>query len=150
LVPWPHEDYPMNIFLDVPVESADATPEAAVLALLRRARAQGLLTDEAGFRARRWSLAELQPDDDDYAWLCDWARRLHAGAVRKGRRTSWDQCRGDGLLFSSREALGWLLRLLASEAARRGAAEGESPWPVVRRDERGQRCFTPDTDHELF
>jgi len=47
-----------KIFDAVPVATADASFEPAILALLRRARARGLLTDEAGFRARRWSLAE--------------------------------------------------------------------------------------------
>src|SRR5262249_1764061 len=130
---------PMNIFVDVPTESADATFEPAVLALLRRARAQELLIDGTGFRARRWSLAELQPDEDDYAWLCDWARQLDATVVRKGLRSSWDHFEAGGLLFSAREAPGWLLLLLASEAVRPHGVAGELPWPAVRPDAQGQR-----------
>src|SRR5947209_7846470 len=140
----------MNIFTEVPVDSADATFEPAVQALLRRARAQGLLTDEAGFRKRPWSLAELQPDEEDFAWLSDWARHLDAGVARKALRVSWDQFEVEGQRFSAREAFGWLLLLLAGEAARRGAVEGESPWPAVRRDERGQSRFQARTDYELF
>ena len=97
----------MKIFVDVPVENAHTACELAVLGLLRRARAQGLLTDESGFRARRWSLAELQPDEEDYAWLCDWARQLDAAVARKGLLSSWDQLEVDSVLFSSREAIGW-------------------------------------------
>jgi hypothetical protein len=149
----------MKIFAEVPVESADAFFEPAVLALLRRAREQGLLTDEVGFRERHWSLGELLPDDDDFGWLCDWARRLDATTVRNGLRAAWDQSEVEGMRLASREVLGWLLLFLAGECTRREGLEGNPtlkgwgysvPWEVVRRDATGTPRFKPDVDQELF
>src|SRR5207248_7872649 len=55
-----------------------------------------------------------------------------------------------GVRFSSREVLGWLLLLLASEAARREGREDEGLWAAVRRGADGRPRFAEETDRELF
>src|SRR6266446_4330866 len=68
----------MRIFDGIPSDAGDETIQGAVLALLERAQEQKLLS-------RKWSLAELQPDNDDFEWLCRWVSRLPEWLVGQGQ-----------------------------------------------------------------
>ena len=80
------------------------------------------------------SLCEIQADEEDYQWLCNWACQLSLWQLRRwlegsnARRVALQSC---GLSLSYTEAAGCLLLLLASESARRRASEGVV-WPAVR------------------
>ena len=78
------------------------------------------------------SLAELSPDEDDFDWLTRWAESLAGGLVERWLRSPAEgvDLNGRGRL-SGDEAIGLLLMLLASERARRFAAEGFI-WSAVR------------------
>src|SRR3712207_2634897 len=83
------------------------------------------------------SLCELRLEDDDVAWLRAWARSLSPSWLRI---TLGGLGRTEPVHAESRlrrvEALGCLLLLVATEAARRDAREG-AVWPTV------QDCFAP-------
>ena len=74
------------------------------------------------------SLCELQPDDEDFEWLCRWGRYLQDATVRR-----WlGRVPVVGMPGVARhEALGLLLMLLWAEVGRREAQEG-GLWPAVR------------------
>lgn len=80
------------------------------------------------------SLCEIQADEEDYQWLCNWASQLSPHQLRRwleginSRRIALQSGR---LNLSYTEAAGCLLLLLASESARRMASEGQV-WPAVR------------------
>ena len=80
------------------------------------------------------SLCEIQADEEDYQWLCNWASQLSPLQLRRwlegvgSRRIALQS--GD-LNLSYTEATGCLLLLLASESARRHASEGYV-WSAVR------------------
>ena len=80
------------------------------------------------------SLCELQADEEDYQWLCNWASQLSYNQLRRwlegisSRKIALQSC---GLNLSYIEAAGCLLLLLASESARRKASEGKV-WAAVR------------------
>ena len=80
------------------------------------------------------SLCEIQADEEDYQWLCQWSWQLSPWQLRRwlegsnARRVALQSC---GLSLSYTEATGCLLLLLASESARRRASEGVV-WSAVR------------------
>lgn len=78
------------------------------------------------------SLAEVKPDEEDFDWLTRWAGSLTGDLVERWLRSSAEgvDLNGRGRLAGD-EAIGLLLMLLASERARRFAAEG-FVWSVVR------------------
>ena len=78
------------------------------------------------------SLAEVKPDKEDFDWLTRWAGSLAGGLVERWLRSPAEgvDLNGRGRLAGD-EAIGLLLMLLASERARRFAAEG-FVWSVVR------------------
>src|SRR6266487_5648228 len=84
----------MSIFEGIPADEAYTTIGAAAAAIARAAKAQG-------FGASAWSLAELRPDQEDYAWLCDWMRHLSSGvAARCLQEGPWRKFTQDELIFS--------------------------------------------------
>ena len=79
------------------------------------------------------SLCELDMDEDDYQWICRWARLLSESRVR--RWVEYDhfrasQFRESGGALTYAESFGCMFLLLASEVARREAREG-LVWPEV-------------------
>lgn len=80
------------------------------------------------------SLCEIQADEEDYQWLCNWASQLSPHRLRRwlenisSRRIA---LQSGGLNLSYTEAAGCLILLLASESARRKASEGQV-WSAVR------------------
>ena len=80
------------------------------------------------------SLCEIQADEEDFQWLCNWASQLPPWQLKRwlegsnARRVALQSC---GLSLSYTEAAGCLLLLLASESARRKAGEGVV-WAAVR------------------
>ena len=79
------------------------------------------------------SLCELHMDEDDYQWICRWARLLSESKVR--RWVEYDhfrsfQFRESGGALTYAESFGCMFLLLASEIARREAREGLA-WPEV-------------------
>lgn len=92
------------------------------------------------------SLCEIQADEEDYQWLCNWVFQLPPWQLlswlegTKARRVALSS---RGLNLSNSEAAGCLLLLLASEAARRGASDG-TVWPAVR------SRFTEQQERILF
>jgi hypothetical protein len=79
------------------------------------------------------SLAETRPSEADFAWLRDWTATRGSATIRDWleRRPSRRVELGDESA-TAREACGLVMLLLAAEAARRDAREGEV-WPAVRR-----------------
>ena len=79
------------------------------------------------------SLCELNMDEEDYQWICRWARLLSESRVRRwlddAHFRSIELREGGGTLTYA-EAFGCIFLLLASEIARREAREG-SVWPEV-------------------
>ena len=101
------------------------------------------------------SLCEIQADEEDYQWLCNWASQLSPFQLRRwlegvgSRRIALQS--GD-LNLSYTEATGCLLLLLASESARRKASEGQV-WSAVRGRfaERSSRIlFVQGQPREIF
>lgn len=81
------------------------------------------------------SLCQIQADEDDYEWVCEWAGRLTPQQLQRwlfGFRSRMVALQEGIVSLSYAEAGGCLLLLLATESARREASEG-SLWPTVRR-----------------
>ncbi len=115
----------MSIFKGIPADEAYTTIGAAAARIARAAEALGL-------GASAWSLAELRPDQEDYAWLCDWMRHLSSGvAARCLQEGQWRKFTQDELIFSYSAGFGTLLLMSAVEVARRQATLG-SLWAAVR------------------
>ena len=115
----------MRIFNGIPADRDYETIQSAAAAIFRQAGAQGL-------GASAWSLVELQPDSEDFAWLRDWIRHLSSGvAARCLEEGQWRKFTLDGLTFSYCAGIGTLLLISAVEIARREATLG-SLWAAVR------------------
>ncbi len=128
----------MSIFEGIPADEAYTTIGAAAAAIARAAKAQG-------FGASAWSLAELRPDQEDYAWLCDWMRHLSSGvAARCLQEGPWRKFTQDELIFSYSAGIGTLLLMSPVEVARREATLG-SLWTAV-----GRGPFPETTRAQLF
>lgn len=65
----------MRIFNGIPFDNGLDTLKQGIAAILDRAQEYRLLS-------RKWSLAELQLDAEEYAWLCDWAIHLSGKSVQ--------------------------------------------------------------------
>ena len=85
------------------------------------------------------SLCEIQIDEEDYHWIRQWARRLVGWRVQRwldgiSSRQIALNVSGGNLTYS--EAFGCMFLLIASEAARREANEGQV-WSTVRQQFQG-------------
>ena len=127
----------MSIFKGIPADEAYTTIGAAAAAIARAAEAQG-------FGASAWSLAELRPDQEDYAWLCDWMSHLSSGVAARCLGGLWRKFTQDELTFSYSAGIGALLLMSAVEVARRQATLG-SLWTAV-----GRGPFPETTRAQLF
>ena len=108
----------MKVFSGVSCNDGEKTVQDAVVAILERAQEQRLLSS-------KWSLAELQLDQDDFEWLCDWATNLSGILVRLWLEVEpWRSIRIGNRECSRSAALGSILLLFTAETARRQATEG--------------------------
>ena len=92
------------------------------------------------------SLCEIQADEEDYQWLCNWASELSPHQLQRwldGISSRRIALQSHGLNISYTEAAGCLLLILASESARRRASEGQV-WSAVR------SRFSEHTGRALF
>ena len=128
----------MRIFQNIPSGDGDRTTRGAISAIVERAQELRLLS-------RKWSLAELQPDTDDFAWLCDWAGNLSGKTVKLWlEEHPWYTFRIGNRECRYSTALGILLLLFTAETARRKATEGFL-WSTFQHD-----CFLTSTTRVLY
>lgn len=106
--------------------------------------------DELGMIARggRWSLCELSPDEDDFAWLLKWAAHWNAIEARdwlqlqRGPNAPGETwVRVGNRSLQKHSVAGVLLLLFCSECARRDS-KGDEIWPSVRGDSSGRNRFS--------
>ena len=117
----------MDVFLSAALGSDD---ESVLIAPARAVTVRTLAISETPR-----SLCQIQADEDDYEWVCEWARRLTPQHLQRwlfGFRSRMVALQEGIVSLSYAEAAGCLLLLLASESARREASEGNL-WPTVRR-----------------
>jgi hypothetical protein len=112
----------MSLFEDIRPDQGSESVRAAV----------GRVVSKLDLLPTPRSLAELKPGGEDFDWLSRWAVSLTGGLVERWLRSPAEgiDLNGRGRLAGD-EAIGLLLMLLASERARRFAAEG-SIWSAVR------------------
>ncbi len=128
----------MRIFQNIPSGDGDRTILAAISAIVERAQ-------ELHLQSRKWSLAELQSDLDDFAWLCDWTSNLSGKTVQVWLEVHpWHTLRIGNRECRYSTAMGILLLLFISETARRRATEGFL-WPTFQND-----CYLPSTTRILY
>lgn len=128
----------MKIFQGIPARDGEKTIREGIAAILERAQEQRLLS-------RKWSLAELQLDTEDYNWLCDWAQNLSGKMVQIWlEERPWRPLSVGTLTCTYSAALGSLLLLFAAETARRKATEGFL-WSIFQ-----QESFLKSTTHILY
>ena len=128
----------MKVFNGIPAGDAYETVKSAFIVIERKAQEQRLTLSP-------WSLVELQPDNDDFVWLCDWARQLSSGVTRRCLvEQPWRTFGVEEKDFSYAVAIGTLLLMSAVEVARREANEG-SLWATIR-----QGSFSETTKQVLF
>jgi len=126
----------MRVFYGISRYDSYETIKAAVIAIERKAQ-------ELQLTPSAWSLAELQPDKDDFTWMCDWMKQLQSGVTSRcliGQ--PWHKF--EEVDFSYAEGIGLLLLMSAEEIARREASEG-SLWSTLQ-----QGYFSDTTKHVLF
>ena len=98
-------------------------------------QAVGLVAGKVTSTTAPRSLCEVQTDEDDYQWLCSWARQLTGYQLQRwlsGVNSRRAALQSGSLVLSYAEAAGCLLLLLAAETGRREASEGNL-WSAVRR-----------------
>jgi hypothetical protein len=134
----------MRVFLGVAPNQNHSSIRGGVAALMRTCVVRGL-----GEGNTSWSLVELQPDEDDFDWLCTWAASLDWLTARTCLGDSWGRFNAEGRKITQQAAIGCLLLMLSSEVARRDATEG-TLWPYVRHDRRNKPRFSTHTSDELF
>jgi hypothetical protein len=119
------------------------------------AQAAGLVVGKVTSTTAPRSLCEIQADEDDYLWLCSWAWQLTYYQLRRwlsgvnSRRTI---AQSGNLVLSYAESAGCLLLLLAAEAGRREAREGNL-WAAVRKrfsDPAGRAIFAQGQPRREF
>jgi len=119
----------VNIFSGIPPGDNYNSMQRAVEAIARRARA----LREQGLLEPPWSLAELRPDKEDFAWLCDWMRQLPSGVAQRCLEDGqWRKFEIGSQRVSYTTVIGTLLLLTASEVARRMTDE-RSLWASISR-----------------
>lgn len=97
-----------------------------MIALVKRAQSRSLLD-----RRTSWSLVELELDQEDYSWLCGWARVLTPGIAQDClERGQWKRFETAIGACSEATGIGILLLLFSVEFARREASE-RVLWFVV-------------------
>ena len=122
------------IFSDLVADEANVLCQA-VERIVERAQELGLLASPP------WSSCQLKLDEDDFAWLLDWAEFWEAGEAK--RWTNKHQLFKVNLAereLTSFEVAGALLLVFCAECARREGNEGEV-WPAVRWDDEGWARF---------
>ena len=127
----------MNVFSDIAARLDDDS------LLISPARA---VADRTLAMPEPRSLCEIQPDENDYQWLCEWAERLtpwHMQRWLSGFHSRMVAVQSGTVILSHSDAAGCPLLLLAAESARREASEGNI-WPTVR------RRFTESARRVLF
>ncbi len=128
----------MRVFSGVSPNEGDITVKEAVVAILERAQEQKSLSS-------KWSLAELQLDNDDFDWLCNWANSLSGITVQLWLEVEpWRSFHIGNRDCTRSIALGTLLLLFTAETARRKATEGIL-WAAFQQD-----CFSVSTLRTLF
>lgn len=119
----------MNIFSGIPSGDGYDSISLAVTAIVQRVQA----LRNQGELQKRWSLAELRPDDEDFTWLCEWMRQLSYGIARHCVEYGlWRKFEIESEQVSYTTAIGTLLLFSASEIARREARE-RSLWASISR-----------------
>jgi hypothetical protein len=119
----------VQVFHDIPIDNGLDTLKQSISALLDRAQEYHMLS-------RKWSLAELQLDAEDYAWLCDWAAHLSGKSVQTWlEERPWQIFQIGTRECTYSTGLGILLLLFTAETARRKATEGFL-WSILQQD-----CF---------
>ncbi len=128
----------MRIFQDIPSGNGDKAIQEASAAILESAQELHLLS-------RKWSLAELQLDNEDFAWLCGWACNLSGKTVQLYlEERPWQTLQIGNRKCTYSAALGTLLLLFTAETARRKATEGFL-WSIFQHD-----CFLTSTTRVLY
>src|SRR6266699_1520507 len=121
--------YAVNIFSGIPAGDSYNTMQMAVTSIARRGRA----LREQGLLEPPWSLVELRPDSEDFAWLCDWMRQLPSGVAQRCLEDGqWRKFEIDNQRISYTTGIGTLLLLSATEIARR-ATDERSLWAGISR-----------------
>ncbi len=95
-----------------------------------------------------WSLAELEPDDEDYDWLCQWADSLDYNTVRAWMR-SLTPYKVNEWSVTRQAAFGLIFLFFASEVARRDATEGHL-WKFICKVSGETPRFDEDVEALLF
>lgn len=114
-------------------------------------RAVDSVTAEAQVRSLArtpWSLVELEPDEDDYAWLCQWADSLDYKTVRAWM-SSLTPYKTNEWSVTRQAAFGLTFLFFASEVARRDATEGHL-WKFVCKVSGKTPRFDKDVEALLF
>jgi hypothetical protein len=128
----------VRIFQDISLSDGEQAIRQSIPAILDRAQ-------ELRLFSRKWSLAELQLDADDFAWLCDWASNLSGRTLHLWLEDNpWYTFRVGSRECTCSTALGILLLLFTTETARRKATEGFL-WSIFQHN-----CFPPSTTRTLY
>lgn len=155
----------MLIFHTIAPDESVQTLQEALEALVNRASEEELILD-GDFRSKPWSLVQLRADEADFEWLIEWAEAIDEEFVRRiVEDNEWqgedeaeslrfeEDRRGridiQGLRFSPREGLGWVLLLFLVEIARRESDFHGELWHLFRLDRRGKDRF-PASEQVLF
>lgn len=126
----------MKIFNGISACDGYETIKAAASAIEKKAQEQQLASSV-------WSLAEIQPDKDDFIWLCEWMKQLQSGVTSRclvGQ--PWRKFEGVNISYAA--GIGVLLLMSVEEIARREASEG-TLWSTIQ-----QGYFSDTTKHILF
>lgn len=113
----------------------------AVDAIIAEIQAKGLARSP-------WSLAELRPDADDYAWLCQWAEGLDERTVRTWMG-SLSPYRPNEWSVTRQAAFGLIFLFFVAEVARRDATEGHL-WKFICKVTGKTPRFDEDVEELLF
>jgi hypothetical protein len=128
----------VKIFTGVAPDNHYDTIRDAVVSIVRHAQSLSLTKTP-------WSFVELFPDEEDFAWLCEWAQHLAPGiAFQCLNNGQWKRFRTEVGNFSYSTGIGILLLMFAVEVARRNASE-RSLWSTI-----SHSYFSVDTQKVLF
>src|SRR6266487_2047928 len=128
----------MSLFNGISSNDGGHTIHQAITSIVQVAQEQGLTS-------RKWSLVELRADNDDFEWLCDWAKSLSGSIVQCWlEEEPWRRIHVSNRECSYATALGTLLLLFTVEVARRRATEGHL-WITLQQD-----CFSGSSLRFLY